>query len=64
MPRNKLFKDFFNSNLLSLSYFDPDFYNWNRVKLRYCDGASFAGDAMFNNGVMLLTSLLFSFNVL
>ncbi|KAE9445778.1 hypothetical protein C3L33_22324, partial [Rhododendron williamsianum] len=21
-----------------------DFFNWNRVKLRYCDGASFAGD--------------------
>ncbi|XVF80374.1 hypothetical protein PTKIN_Ptkin15bG0064600 [Pterospermum kingtungense] len=23
---------------------NPDFYNWNRVKLRYCDGASFAGE--------------------
>ncbi|KAH9319620.1 hypothetical protein KI387_021389, partial [Taxus chinensis] len=23
---------------------NPDFYNWNRVKLRYCDGASFSGD--------------------
>ncbi|KAG4925023.1 hypothetical protein JHK87_050563 [Glycine soja] len=22
-----------------------DFFNWNRVKIRYCDGASFAGDA-------------------
>ncbi|KAK1393817.1 hypothetical protein POM88_012873 [Heracleum sosnowskyi] len=22
----------------------PDFYNWNRVKLLYCDGASFTGD--------------------
>ncbi|GFQ03412.1 protein notum homolog [Phtheirospermum japonicum] len=21
-----------------------DFYNWNRVKIRYCDGASFTGD--------------------
>lgn len=21
-----------------------DFFNWNRVKLRYCDGASFSGD--------------------
>lgn len=28
-----------------------DFYNWNRVKLRYCDGGSFAGDAKFDNGV-------------
>ncbi|KAG8369008.1 hypothetical protein BUALT_Bualt15G0105600 [Buddleja alternifolia] len=24
---------------------NPDFYNWNRVKIRYCDGASFAGDS-------------------
>ncbi|KHN04710.1 Protein notum like [Glycine soja] len=24
---------------------NPDFFNWNRVKIRYCDGASFAGDA-------------------
>ncbi|KAL0382363.1 UNVERIFIED_CONTAM: Pectin acetylesterase 9 [Sesamum calycinum] len=29
------------------------FYNWNRVKLRYCDGASFAGDAKFQNGALL-----------
>ncbi|KAF6135147.1 hypothetical protein GIB67_035218 [Kingdonia uniflora] len=23
---------------------NPDFFNWNRVKFRYCDGASFSGD--------------------
>ncbi|KAG4115703.1 hypothetical protein ERO13_D12G122700v2 [Gossypium hirsutum] len=23
---------------------NPDFYNWNRVRVRYCDGASFAGE--------------------
>ncbi|KAI3881437.1 hypothetical protein MKX03_009505 [Papaver bracteatum] len=23
---------------------NPDFFNWNRVKIRYCDGASFAGN--------------------
>ncbi|KAK4252615.1 hypothetical protein QN277_014362 [Acacia crassicarpa] len=23
---------------------NPDFYNWNRIKVRYCDGASFTGD--------------------
>ncbi|CAO2192728.1 unnamed protein product [Urochloa humidicola] len=23
---------------------NPDFHNWNRVKIRYCDGASFAGE--------------------
>ncbi|XP_059647036.1 pectin acetylesterase 5-like [Cornus florida] len=22
---------------------NPDFFNWNKVKIRYCDGASFAG---------------------
>jgi hypothetical protein len=30
----------------------PDFYNWNRVKLRYCDGASFTGNKVFNNEVI------------
>jgi len=50
-----------NSSLLvgcNLSIFKPvffhfcacnlprtDFFNWNRVKLRYCDGASFSGDS-------------------
>ncbi|KAM0831737.1 hypothetical protein ACQ4PT_065336 [Festuca glaucescens] len=24
-----------------------DFYNWNRVYVRYCDGASFSGDAEY-----------------
>lgn len=24
---------------------NPDFFNWNRVKLRYCDGASFSGNS-------------------
>ncbi|KAK3166633.1 hypothetical protein QOZ80_1AG0048330 [Eleusine coracana subsp. coracana] len=23
---------------------NPDFYNWNKVKVRYCDGASFSGN--------------------
>ncbi|KAJ4772819.1 Pectin acetylesterase [Rhynchospora pubera] len=23
---------------------NPDFFNWNKVKVRYCDGASFSGD--------------------
>lgn len=21
-----------------------DFYNWNRIKVRYCDGSSYTGD--------------------
>ncbi|KAI4327921.1 hypothetical protein L6164_020330 [Bauhinia variegata] len=24
--------------------FNPDFYDWNRIKVRYCDGSSFTGD--------------------
>lgn len=28
---------------------NPDFYNWNRVKLRYCDGGSFMGDSIYRN---------------
>lgn len=39
------------SNNASLN---PDFYNWNRVRLSYCDGASFAGDSKFDNGTSLL----------
>uniref|UniRef100_A0A0E0IW77 Pectin acetylesterase n=1 Tax=Oryza nivara TaxID=4536 RepID=A0A0E0IW77_ORYNI len=33
---------------------NPDFYNWNRVKLRYCDGGSFAGDSELRNGSSVL----------
>ncbi|XLS81927.1 hypothetical protein HN51_047758 [Arachis hypogaea] len=32
-----------------------NFYNWNCVKLRYCDGASFIGDAIFDNRVQHVT---------
>ncbi|KAI3945110.1 hypothetical protein MKW92_007690 [Papaver armeniacum] len=28
---------------------NPDFYNWNRVKIRYCDGGSFAGNSTYQN---------------
>ncbi|XP_041005815.1 pectin acetylesterase 9 [Juglans microcarpa x Juglans regia] len=44
----------FSGILSNNASFNPDFYNWNRVKLRYCDGASFAGDAEFDNGTSLL----------
>uniref|UniRef100_A0A803NE82 Pectin acetylesterase n=1 Tax=Chenopodium quinoa TaxID=63459 RepID=A0A803NE82_CHEQI len=29
---------------------NPDFYNWNRVLLRYCDGASLAGNSKYEDG--------------
>lgn len=32
----------------------PDFYNWNRVKVRYCDGSSFTGDVAAVNPVCML----------
>ncbi|XP_066387455.1 pectin acetylesterase 9-like isoform X2 [Miscanthus floridulus] len=31
-----------------------DFYNWNRVKLRYCDGGSFMGDSIYTNSSTVL----------
>ncbi|KAF9626752.1 hypothetical protein IFM89_038970 [Coptis chinensis] len=34
----------FSGILHNKATFNPDFYNWNRVKVRYCDGASFTGD--------------------
>ncbi|GAV69462.1 PAE domain-containing protein [Cephalotus follicularis] len=34
---------------------NPDFYNWNKVKIRYCDGASLAGhpESELKNGTKL-----------
>lgn len=49
---NKL--EVFSGILSDNASLNPDFYNWNRVKLRYCDGASFAGDAKFENKTSLL----------
>eukprot|EP00250_Pteridium_aquilinum_P013197 c21194_g1_i3 orf=203-1432(-) len=34
----------FQGILSSSSRENPFFYNWNRVKVRYCDGGSFSGD--------------------
>ncbi|XP_061359897.1 pectin acetylesterase 8-like isoform X2 [Gastrolobium bilobum] len=34
----------FSGILSNKQQFNPDFYNWNRIKVRYCDGASFTGD--------------------
>ncbi|XP_031502071.1 pectin acetylesterase 9 isoform X2 [Nymphaea colorata] len=44
----------FNGILSNDPSLNPDFYNWNRVKLRYCDGASFAGDSEFRHGTIKL----------
>lgn len=34
----------FNGILSNKAEHNPDFFNWNRVKVRYCDGSSFAGE--------------------
>ncbi|PKA59139.1 hypothetical protein AXF42_Ash001232 [Apostasia shenzhenica] len=34
----------FSGILGSSQQSNPDFYNWNKVKVRYCDGSSFTGD--------------------
>ncbi|CAM8996607.1 unnamed protein product [Rhodiola kirilowii] len=44
----------FSGILSNNASLNPDFYNWNRVKLRYCDGASFAGDSIFTNETSVL----------
>lgn len=42
---NKMVKQLAFSGILSnKAQFNPDFHNWNRVKVRYCDGSSFTGD--------------------
>ncbi|KAL3834415.1 hypothetical protein ACJIZ3_009151 [Penstemon smallii] len=50
MSKTEVFSGILSNN----ASLNPDFYNWNRVKLRYCDGASFAGDAVYKNGKSLL----------
>ncbi|KAL4346948.1 hypothetical protein GQ457_17G025360 [Hibiscus cannabinus] len=50
MEKFKVFSGILSNN----ASLNPDFYNWNRVKLRYCDGASFSGDGMFDNGTSVL----------
>ncbi|KAK9287779.1 hypothetical protein L1049_016219 [Liquidambar formosana] len=35
----------FTGILSNKAEYNPDFFNWNRVKIRYCDGASFSGDS-------------------
>ncbi|KAH0643887.1 hypothetical protein KY289_034861 [Solanum tuberosum] len=35
---------FFSGMLSNEQKFNPEFYNWNRVFVRYCDGGSFTGD--------------------
>ncbi|WOL10115.1 pectin acetylesterase 9 isoform X4 [Canna indica] len=44
----------FSGILSNDSTMNPDFYNWNRVKLRYCDGASFGGDSQYNDSTTVL----------
>ncbi|KAI3995844.1 hypothetical protein MKX01_020379 [Papaver californicum] len=40
---NLMGKMAFSGILSSKPSHNPEFYNWNRVKVRYCDGASFSG---------------------
>ncbi|XP_009616254.1 pectin acetylesterase 8-like [Nicotiana tomentosiformis] len=41
----------FSGILSNKPQFNPDFYNWNRVKVRYCDGSSFTGDVQAVNPI-------------
>ncbi|KAK4800920.1 hypothetical protein SAY86_021407 [Trapa natans] len=34
----------FSGIFSNMQNYNPDFYNWNKVKVRYCDGASYTGD--------------------
>ncbi|KAJ1431183.1 Pectinacetylesterase/NOTUM [Sesbania bispinosa] len=44
----------FSGILNNQRMFNPDFYNWNRIKVRYCDGSSFTGDVEAVNPVTKL----------
>ncbi|CAJ1942025.1 unnamed protein product [Sphenostylis stenocarpa] len=42
---NQMVEDIYFSGILNNDrQYNPDFYNWNRVLVRYCDGSSFTGD--------------------
>lgn len=45
MKKNEEFSGILSNDIT----LNPDFYNWNRVKIRYCDGASFGGDSEYND---------------
>ena len=38
-----------------------DFYNWNRVKIRYCDGASFTGEGYNRVSITVILLILLGF---
>ncbi|KZV19785.1 hypothetical protein F511_18784 [Dorcoceras hygrometricum] len=44
----------FSGILSNKPQFNPDFYDWNKVKVRYCDGSSFTGDIEAVNPVTKL----------
>ncbi|KAF7085434.1 hypothetical protein CFC21_088866 [Triticum aestivum] len=48
----------FTGILSNASGYNPDFYNWNKVKVRYCDGSSFTGDKEEVDPVSAYTSCL------
>eukprot|EP00253_Pinus_taeda_P031389 PITA_31389 len=45
--------ELFAGVLSNLQSENPDFYNWNRVLVRYCDGSSFTGDVEKGNNLHL-----------
>ncbi|XP_028108319.1 uncharacterized protein LOC114307140 [Camellia sinensis] len=53
LANNSFFLNCNNLTIVAGSY--EDFFNWNKVKIRYCDGASFAGhpESEFKNGTEL-----------
>ncbi|XP_076912898.1 pectin acetylesterase 8-like [Bidens hawaiensis] len=54
---SKLMPELYFSGILSnRSDQNPNFYNWNRVYMRYCDGSSFTGDV---EAVDLVNNLYF-----
>ncbi|GAB2218924.1 hypothetical protein Droror1_Dr00002157 [Drosera rotundifolia] len=53
LPYYSVFNLLGNFSTVHIVIDHADCYNWNRVKLRYCDGASFAGNSEFDNGALL-----------
>lgn len=59
-PTKKIVISFLPSYFLTWGGFSyADFFNWNRVKVRYCDGASFAGDSENKVGFSMLQHFVY-----
>jgi hypothetical protein len=55
----KLYNEFMKFYISANELENPFLYNWNAVYVRYCDGTSYAGDAVVNYNVFNISYFYF-----